>query len=118
MMNFKPKRGKSYWIKHAIFVPVIIITGIFLFGWVVMQLWNGILPSVLGVKTITFLQALGILVLSKILFGGFKGGHRHPESHHNHKQDSLNRWMHMSREERETMWAEWKGRCQPETKQE
>ena len=118
MINFKQKRGKSYWIKHAIFIPIAIAAGVFLFGNVVMLLWNCILPTVLGVKTITFWQALGILVLSKILFGGFKGGNRRPESHHKYNQDSLNRWMHMSREEREKMRAEWKERSEPLTKQE
>ena len=112
-MNREQKRGGSFWNKRSIFFPIAGVAIIFLFSWVVMLLWNGILPSVLGVNTITFWQALGILVLSKILFGGFKGGHRHPESHHNHKQDSLNRWMHMNREEREKMRAEWKGRCEP-----
>ncbi len=47
------------------------IVAILVFGAVVMGLWNAILPAVLGVKAITFLQALGILALSKILFGGF-----------------------------------------------
>lgn len=50
------------------------ITAIFGFGAVVMLLWNAILPDVLHVTTITYWQALGILVLSKILFGGFVGG--------------------------------------------
>lgn len=39
---------------------------------IVMLLWNAILPVVIGVKTVTFWQAMGILVLSKILFGGFQ----------------------------------------------
>ncbi len=41
---------------------------------IVMQLWNAILPEIIGVKSITFWQSMGILVLSKILFSGFKGG--------------------------------------------
>ena len=118
MMYFGQKRSKSSWFKHAIFIPIAITAGVFLFSWVVMLLWNGILPKVLSVNTITFWQALGILVLSKILFGGFKGGNRRPESHHKYNQDSLNRWMHMSREEREKMRAEWKERSEPLTKQE
>jgi Ca2+/H+ antiporter, TMEM165/GDT1 family len=118
MMYFGQKRGKNSRIKHAIFIPLAIAAGVFIFGWVVMQLWNGILPTVLGVNTITFWQALGILVLSKILFGGFKGGQRRPYSHQTHKQDFFNRWMHMSREEREKMRTEWKDRCEPEAKQE
>ena len=118
MMYFGQKRGKSSWIKHAIFIPIAIAAGLFLFGWLVMLLWNGILPEVLSVNTISFWQAMGILVLSKILFGGFKGGHRHPESHHNPKQDYLHRWMHMNREEREKMRDEYKARFENQTNQE
>ncbi len=39
---------------------------------VVMLLWNALLPAIFGVKAITFLQAAGLLILSKILFGGFR----------------------------------------------
>ena len=45
---------------------------ILVFGGVVMLLWNNILAQVTSVQPITFVQALGILVLSKILFGGFR----------------------------------------------
>ncbi len=41
------------------------------FGFVVRGLWNALIPPVFGGHTITFWQALGLLVLSKILFGGF-----------------------------------------------
>ena len=41
---------------------------------IVMWLWNAILPELFGFKMITFWQASGLLILSKILFGGFHGG--------------------------------------------
>ena len=102
------KRGKSFWIKRAIFIPIGIAAMIFFCGWIVMLLWNCVLPPVIGVGVITFWQALGILVLAKILFGGFKGGHGH--SRHFHGYDH-HKWMHMNPEEREKMRAEWKDRC-------
>ncbi|AFK01853.1 hypothetical protein Emtol_0700 [Emticicia oligotrophica DSM 17448] len=43
-------------------------------GLVVMGLWNWLIPSIFGLTSITWIQALGLLVLSKILFGGFRGG--------------------------------------------
>ena len=49
------------------------------FGYVVMLLWNWLMPALFGIKTITYLQAFGIVLLAKILFGGF--GH-HGRSHH------------------------------------
>ena len=49
----------------------IILAGLmaFLFGWVVMLLWNWIMPAVFGVATITYWQGFGIFFLAKILFG-------------------------------------------------
>ena len=88
---------------------VFVAAATFLFGGVVMWLWNAILPAVLGVKAISFIQALGILVLSKILFGGF-GGRRwrgSPEW----KQKMKQRWDTMSPEEKENFKSEWKNRC-------
>jgi len=40
-------------------------------GEVVRQLWNWLLPPIFGLREITFWQALGILALCRILFGGF-----------------------------------------------
>jgi hypothetical protein len=77
-----------------------------------MLLWNALLPAVLGVSTITFWQALGILVLSKILFGGFSGGHGHHRSHHHGGHGMQANWMNLSPEEREKMRTEWKSRCE------
>lgn len=39
-------------------------------GWVVMSLWNWLLPPLFGWHTVTIWQALGLLVLCRILFGG------------------------------------------------
>ena len=65
---------KKLWIKKGLMILIFGSIAVLVFGFIVMSLWNAILPAVIGVKTITFLQALGILLLSKILFGGFGGG--------------------------------------------
>ena len=49
MMCYGQKRGADFWIKRAIFIPIAIAAGIFLFGFVVMSLWNWLLPGFLGV---------------------------------------------------------------------
>ena len=45
-----------------------------LFGYVVMLLWNWLMPDIFGLGIITFWQAVGIVVLAKLLFGGVGGG--------------------------------------------
>lgn len=47
---------------------------IFIFGWVVMLLWNWLMPEIFGLKQVTYWQAWGLLVLSSILFKGFPSG--------------------------------------------
>ena len=59
--------------KGVLFVPIF-IGGLFLFTLFVMLLWNAVLPAVIpAIKVISYWQAMGILVLSKMLFG-FGGG--------------------------------------------
>ena len=116
MMCYERERGKRFWIKRAIFIPIAIVAGVFIFGHVVMFLWNGILPTVLGVHTITFWQALGILLLSKILFSGFHGGHG-PHGFHR-RRHLMEKWRNLSPEEREKMRSEWWNRCGNPARQE
>ena len=116
MMCCGRERGAGFWIKRGIFILIAIVAGVFVFGSVVMLLWNNILPAVFGIGTITFWQALGILVLSKILFGGFGGGHRRHKCH-DHGHDWHGKWMHLTPEQKEKMKSEWKGRCGCEEKQ-
>jgi len=83
----------------------IAIVAIAVFGFVVMSLWNWILPPVTGWHPITYWQALGLLVLSKILFGRF-GGYGPPW-----KRRMLQRWGEMSPEEREKFKEAMRARC-------
>ena len=55
-------------------IPIGVAAILMLVSYVVMQLWNNLLPAILHVSTITFWQAMGIFVLCKILFGFGKGG--------------------------------------------
>ena len=106
--GFRPK-------KLLMIIPMV-IAAVLLFGLVVMGLWNAILPAVLGVKTISFWQALGILLLSKILFGGFGGGRRGGGFGHRGqewRQGMADKLKNMSSEEREQFKTEWKNRCGP-----
>jgi hypothetical protein len=79
-----------------------------LFSYVVMSLWNSILPAVIHVGTITFWQAVGILLLSKILFGGLPGGWGRRQ---HWKGRMAEKWQNMTPEQREKFQQQWKERC-------
>jgi hypothetical protein len=53
------------------------------FGWLVMILWNWVMPTVFHLGEISYWQAFGILVLAKLLFGAIGGGARHGGPRHN-----------------------------------
>ena len=102
--------NKKFWIKKIIGFSILAVAVTALLSYIVMSLWNAILVTVLHVSLITFWQALGILVLSKILFGGFRGhcgGHK--GSHW--KNEMKEKWQGMSEEEREKIKQEWRNRC-------
>jgi Ca2+/H+ antiporter, TMEM165/GDT1 family len=102
---------KKLWIKKGLMILFFGTIAVLVFGFVVMSLWNAILPAVLGVKAITFLQALGILLLSKLLFGGFGGGGKGWRGSPAWKEKMKQRWDTMTPEEREKFKSEWKNRC-------
>jgi hypothetical protein len=79
-------------------------------GLVVMNLWNWLIPAIFGLKVISFTEALGLLVLSKILFGGFRGGGGWGGNRmHFWKDKMIERMKNMSPEDRERMKAKWGG---------
>ena len=59
---------------HIVVIVLVGIALIALFPYVVQLLWNGVLTDVVPVPAISYWQALGLLALSKLLFGGFPGG--------------------------------------------
>ena len=89
-----------------LFVPLV-LAGLAVFTFVVMSLWNWLIPAIVGWQTITFWQALGLLVLCKILFGGFHGGR--PSRHS--RRGMMERWESMTPEERERFREGMRGRC-------
>jgi Ca2+/H+ antiporter, TMEM165/GDT1 family len=101
------KRG--FWARRILFFILIAAVAILFFGEIVVLLWNNVLAAVTNVHTITFVQALGILVLSKILFGGFRGGCG-PRRHY-WKQRMTQKWNNMTPDEREKFKQEWQRRC-------
>jgi hypothetical protein len=72
---------------------------------IVMYLWNFAAVPALGLGMINYWQAMGLLVLSKILFTGI-GPRR--GSHHRHKH--WKKWREMSPEDREAFKKRWKSR--------
>jgi hypothetical protein len=111
--------------RRALRITAFVVLFVGLAGFAVKTLWNALLPDIMGVSTITFWQALGLLTLSRILFGGFGRG---PGGWHNYGkftaegQDFRNgwrrkmeeRWQKMTPEQRAKMRQHWCDRRQGE----
>lgn len=99
--------------RKAFFIVPMVLVAIALVGGVVMLLWNAIVPQVFTtVHEITYWQALGLLLLCKILFssfGGKRGGWAAKRRMHMAWKE---KWMGMSEEEKAKFKQEWKDRCQ------
>ncbi|WP_338868153.1 hypothetical protein WBJ53_16780 [Spirosoma sp. SC4-14] len=119
---------KRFRFRHGIRFLGFAILFLSLVGWIVMALWNALLPSILGVSAISWVQALGLLLLSRILFGGFGGrgfgsrgfgGQRYGSgsrgrfgsARYEWKQKMAERWSQMTPEQRQQMRQQWRDRC-------
>jgi hypothetical protein len=97
---------KSFWILRALKFAVVAGAALAALGYVVMSLWNWLLPPLAGWQAIGFGQALALLVLCRILFGGLRG---HGGWHWRHRLRE--RFERMTPEERERFRTGLGGAC-------
>lgn len=87
------------------------IGGFLLLALVVQTLWNWLIPDIFSWKAITYVQALGLLILSKILFKGFfwnRGHWGNGKWRGNHWRE---KWQSMSTEDRERFKQKMREKC-------
>ena len=101
-------RKRWIWLVPAAIAAMALF--IVLGGEVVRLLWNWLLPPLFGWRLIGFWQALALLALCRILFGGF-GRHGFHRSNFRRRMDE--RWARMTPEEREKFRQSFRGRCGP-----
>jgi len=100
---------KKKWILIAFLAPFAIALFIAIGGELVKLLWNWLVPALFGWRQITFWQAVGLLALCRILFGGLghSGGRGHMRGRIRERMAERmgerirERWEHMTPEERE-----------------
>jgi hypothetical protein len=102
---------RKWWYKIPLFIALAIVA-VLVFGYIVSALWNWLIPVLFHGPVITFWQAIGLLILSRILFRGFHfgrhGGWRHRGEWRKRWQEKM---ANMTPEEREKFREEWRRRC-------
>src|SRR5215813_1509311 len=88
--------------RGLIFIGPVALVGMVLFialgGYLVERLWNWLLPTLFDVRQITFWQAVGLLGLCRILFGGLG---LHSSGRSRFRRHMAGRYGRMTPEERE-----------------
>ena len=104
--------SRHKWRRKGPFMLIFVLGFGAILSLIVMFLWNEVLVPVANVNKVSFWQAAGLLLLSRILLGGFKGGPwRGGKSHRGGGSFWREKWKNMSEEEREKFKKRWKERC-------
>lgn len=107
----RPQRGwhgRGHRLLKVAIVLTLMVAVAGVLGWIVLSLWNWLMPAVFGLGTVTFWQALGLLVLARILIGGMRGFRHGGRRHHRHMRE---RWERMTAEERESFSRGLRNHC-------
>lgn len=101
-------RGRHWgrWVWKGLAFAGFIVIGLAVLSWIVMLLWNALLPSLFGAPPLRYLQAAGLLVLSRILLGGLR-------RHHGpwRRRVWRERWESLTPEERERLREKYARHC-------
>ena len=105
--------NRSFWLKKAVkfIFFAVLFGGLAVFG--TMSLWNWLMPTIFHLPLLTFGQTLGLLVLSRILFGSFGGrnGRNGWARGRAWKQQIDQKMANFSPEEREKFRQQLRNRC-------
>jgi len=104
---FEHRGHRGGWIPRVLGIMVMGALAVAVLGYVVMTLWNGLMPAIFGLHAVRFWQALGLLVLARILVGGIHRGHGRGFHRRHHL---IQRWESMTPEEREKFRKGFRGR--------
>jgi len=98
------------WFRYGLKFALLAVIFVAAVGGAVMLLWNALLPPLFGWPMLSFWQALGLLVLSRILLGGLFRGRW--GGHHGHWRARMaQRWENMTDKERAQFRAGMRYRC-------
>lgn len=100
---------KGHWFLIGLKFALGFILYIMVLAWVIMKLWNSLVPEITGWSALSYNNALVLLVLVRLFVGFRIGGVKYFKHRFGHK------WSHLSDAEREDLREKFKNRwCQKE----
>jgi len=106
-MNQRPPFSKR------IFFPILFLAMGLAMAGILMLLWNAILPDLFRFPVVTYGQALGLLIICRILFGSFRMGPA--RGGYYGKPGFQEKFQNLSEEDREKLRERWKEKCEPKS---
>jgi len=104
--------NRTFWLKKALKFVFFAALFVAVAGFATQSLWNWLVPTLFHGPIISFWQTLGLLLLSRILFGGFgRGQGSWAQKRRQWKQHLENKVAHLSPEEREKFRQQMQHRC-------
>jgi hypothetical protein len=102
-------RGRGRWVVRGAAFVALALVFMAVLSFVVMSLWNWLIPTLFRGPQLEYWQADGLLLLSRTLFGGFRGR----GGWHGHWRERMwrERWANLTPEERERLRERLEGRC-------
>lgn len=101
-------KGRGRWIRKGAAFATLALAALAALSAIVMLLWNALVPALFGGPPLRYLQAAGLLVLCRVLFGGLKGRHLHrPWASRRWREH----WESLTPEERARLLEKYQGRC-------
>lgn len=97
---------KRFWLMRIVMFTLLFCASVILFGFVVMWLWNWLMPVLFHFSTINYYQAVGLLALSKILFHPFGGRRSHYRNCGTHHYGNYGSWKNRWQEKMKNMTPE------------
>jgi hypothetical protein len=98
---------RIFWVSRIIKFAVFLVAACAAVGYIVMRLWNWLVPVLFGGPVVSFAQALGLFILGRLLFGRFGGGGGRRRGW----GGRLRGWRRLSVEEREKLRETMSRRC-------
>ncbi|MBP6731425.1 MAG: hypothetical protein KA149_05160 [Chitinophagales bacterium] len=95
-------------ILRGLGIAALFVVAFVVFGYVTMYLWNWLMPYLFHLPVIDFKMAMGLVLLSKILFGGM---HMRGNGGWGQRKYWKAKWQSMTPEEREKFKEDFAVRC-------
>jgi hypothetical protein len=102
----------NFWVSKVMKMVVLVAAFLLVMGTIVMALWNWLMPTLFNLPTLDLGHAIGLLLLARVLSGGFRLGFLGSKEHWEHKKELWEKFSNMPPEERRKWKEDLRERCE------